>query len=157
MQDVERVTQIKSLAQPGWARGPRVQAEPLRVVLRPERLDRIGGHRGRGRDVWEQLAVRSPELKRAVGLSIDLIALLVHSAMVPATEQREVRERGWAPVRPMMEVMALPERQPAAREAAALVAVVERAPQCRRNRASPGPDHKGAPVLVVPQYNPSLL
>ena len=51
MQDVERVTQIQSLAQPGRARRPRVQAEPLRVVLRAERLDRIRGHRGRGRDV----------------------------------------------------------------------------------------------------------
>ena len=40
MQDVERVTQIQALAQPGWARRPRVQAEPLRVVLRAERLPR---------------------------------------------------------------------------------------------------------------------
>ena len=75
MQDGERVAQIQALAQPGRARRPRVQAEPLRVVLRAERLDRIGGHRGRGRDVGEQLAVRSPELQRAVGLSLDLIAL----------------------------------------------------------------------------------
>ena len=51
MQDVERVTQIQALAQPGRARRPRVQAEPLRVVLRAERLDRIGGPRGRGRNV----------------------------------------------------------------------------------------------------------
>ena len=70
-----------------------------------------------------------------------------------ATEQREVRQRGRAPVRPMMEVMALPERQPAAREAAALVAVVERAPQGRRNRPRPGPDLHGAPVLVVPHHH----
>jgi hypothetical protein len=131
MQDVERVAQIQALAQPGRARRARVQAEPLGVVLHAERLGRIGGHRGRGRDVGEQLAVRSPELQRAVGLSIDLVALLVHRAVMAATEQREVRERGRAPVRPMMEVMALPERQPTAREAAALVAVVERTPQCR--------------------------
>jgi hypothetical protein len=51
MQDVERVAQIQALAQPGRARRARVHAEPLRVVLRPERLDRIGGHRRRGRDV----------------------------------------------------------------------------------------------------------
>jgi hypothetical protein len=85
MQDSERVTQIQALAQPGRARRPRVQAESLRVVLRAKRLDRIGGHRGRGRDVGEQLAVRSPELKIAVRLSIDLIALLVHRAMMPFT------------------------------------------------------------------------
>src|SRR5688572_6150372 len=100
MQDVECVTQIQSLTHPGRAGRPRVQAKSLRVVLRAERLDRIGGHCGRGRNVWEQLAVRSPELKRAVGLSIDLIALLVHRAVVPATEQREVRERGRAPLGP---------------------------------------------------------
>ena len=70
MQDVERVTQIQALSQPGRARRPRVQAEPLRVVLRAKRLDRIGRHRGWRRDVGEQLAVRSPELKRAVGLSL---------------------------------------------------------------------------------------
>ena len=81
MQDGERVSQIQALAQPGRARRPRVHAEPLRVVLRPERLDRIRGHCRRGRDVGEQLAVRSPELQRAVGLSIDLIALLVHGAV----------------------------------------------------------------------------
>ena len=57
----------------------------------------------------------------------------------------------------MMEVMALPERQPAAREAAALVAVVERAPQCRRNRPGPGPDLHGAPVLVVPHHHPARV
>jgi hypothetical protein len=157
MQDVERVTQIQPLAQPGRARRPRVQAEPLRIVLRPVRLDRIGGHRGRRRDVGQQPAIWSPELKRTVGLSLDLIALLVHGAVVPATEQREVRQRGWAPVRPMMEVMALTERQPAAREATALVTMVERAPQCRRNRPRPGPDLQGAPVLVVPHHHPARV
>ena len=157
MQDVERVTQIQSLPQPGRAGRARVEVESLRVVLRPEGLDRIGWHRGRGREVGEQLAVRSPELKRAIGLSIDLIALLVHRAVVPATEQREVRQRGRAPLRPMMEVMALPERQPAAREATALVAVVERAPQCRPNRAGPSADLHGAPVLVVSHHHPARV
>ena len=67
MQDVDRVAQIEALPQPGRACRPRVEAEPLRVVLRSERLDRIGGYRGRGRDLGEQLAVRPPELQRAVG------------------------------------------------------------------------------------------
>ena len=51
MQDVERVTQIQPLAQPRRARRPRVEVEPLRVVLCSERLDRIGGHRGWRRNV----------------------------------------------------------------------------------------------------------
>jgi len=109
MQDIERVTQIQALAQPGRARRPRMQVEPLCVVLRPERLDRIGGHRGRRRNVGDEQAIRAPELQRAVGLSLDLIALLVHRAVMPATEQREIRQRGRAPVRPMMEVMTLPD------------------------------------------------
>src|SRR5688572_17402671 len=106
--------------------------EPLRLVLRPQGLDRIGGHRGRGRHLGQQPAVRSPELERAVGLSIDLIAFLVHGAVMAATEQSEVRERGRAALGPMMEVMSLPEPEAAAREAAALVSMMERAPQCGR-------------------------
>ena len=109
MQDVDRPAQIQALAQPGRARRPRVEAEPLRVVLRAEGLDRIGGHRGRRRDLGQEPAVRPPELQRAVGLSIDLVALLVHRAVVPATEQGEVRERGRAALRPVTDVMALAE------------------------------------------------
>ena len=85
MQHVDRVTQIQTLAQPRRARRPRVQAEPLCLVLCAERLDRIGRHGGRRRDIRQQPAVRSPELQRTVGLSIDLIALLMHRAMVAAT------------------------------------------------------------------------
>jgi hypothetical protein len=83
-----------------------------------------------------------------------LIAELLEAAdVMAATEYREIRQRGRAALRPMMEVMALPERQPAAREAAALVAMVERAPQCGRNRPRPGPDLHGAPLLVVPHHH----
>ena len=51
----------------------------MRVVLRAERLDRIGGHRGGRWDVGEQLAVRSPELQRAVGLALDRLMGLVEA------------------------------------------------------------------------------
>jgi hypothetical protein len=128
MQDVDRAAHIQALPQPGRAGRPRVQAEPLRVVLRAERLDWIRGHRGRGRDVGHKPAVWPPELQRAVGPSIDLITLLVDRAVVSATEQREVRECSRAPLCPVADVMSLAERQPAAREATALVAMVERAP-----------------------------
>jgi len=86
-----------------------MQAESLRIVPCPERLDRIGGHRGRRRDLGQGPAVRPQEPERAVGLPIDLVALLVHGAMVPATEERKVRERGRAPLRPVAEVMSLGE------------------------------------------------
>ena len=52
-----------------------------------------------------------------------------------------------------MEVMSLPEPEPAAREAAVLVSMMERAPQCGRNRPGAGPDLDGAPVLVMPHYH----
>jgi hypothetical protein len=153
MQDVDRAAHIEALPQPGRARRARVEAQALRLVLRPQLLDWIGGHRGRGRDVGHKPAVGPPELQRAVGLSIDLIALFVHRAVMSATEQGEVGERGRAALRPVLNVMPLTEGKPAAREATALVSVVERAPQGGRNRPGPGPDLDGAPVLVVPHHH----
>ncbi len=88
MQDADRPSDVQALAQPACARRPRVQAEPLRVVLGSESLGRIGGHyRGR-RDIGQEPAVRPPEMERAVGLSIHLVAFLVDRAVVPATEER---------------------------------------------------------------------
>jgi hypothetical protein len=51
MQDVDRPAQIQTLSQPQRARRPRMKAQPLRVVPRSKNLDRIGGHRGRRRDL----------------------------------------------------------------------------------------------------------
>jgi len=50
----------------------------------------------------------------------------VDRAVVPATEQGEIRQRGGTALRPVTNVMALSEADPTAREAAAAVAVVER-------------------------------
>jgi hypothetical protein len=134
-----------------------VEVKPLRVVLSAERLHRIGGHCGRGWDVGQHPAVRPPELKRAVGLSIDLIALLVHRPVVSPAQKGEVGERGGAALRPVFDVMALAEREPAPREATALVAMVERTPQCGGNRPGPRPDLHGAAVLVVPHHHPARV
>jgi hypothetical protein len=153
MQDVERPGQIQALPQPVRARRPRVEAEPLRVVVGAEGLDRIGGHRGRRRDLGQGPAVRPPEPEGPVGLSRHGVALLVDRAVVPATEQHEVRERGRAALRPVADVMPLAEPEPAAREAAAPVPVVERAPQRRGDRPGPGPDLQEAPVRVVPHHH----
>jgi hypothetical protein len=89
MQDVDHPADIQAFPQPARARRPRVEVEPLRVVLRPEDLDRLGGHPGRWRDVGERLAVRSSEAEHTVGRSIDLVPLLVDRAMVPAAERFE--------------------------------------------------------------------
>ena len=134
-----------------------MESEPLRVVPRPEHLDGVGGHRGRGRHLGQRPAVRPPEPQRAVGLSFYLVALLVHRAVVPATEHGQVRERGRAALRPVAHVMPLAEREAAAREAAASVAVVERASQRRRNRPGPRPDLHDAAGFVVPHHHPARV
>ncbi len=67
MQDVDRPAEIQALPEPERARRPRVESEALRLVPRPEGLDRISGHRDRRRDVGQQAAVRPPEPERAVG------------------------------------------------------------------------------------------
>ena len=105
-----------------------MQAKPLRVVARSENLHGIVRHLRRRRQLGQNLAVRAAEAKRAVGLSLELVAPLVDGAVVPATEQGEVRERGGAPLCPVPDVMSLAERQPAAGEAAAPVTVMERPP-----------------------------
>ena len=69
-----------------------MDAEPLRLVPRPEGLDGIRGRRSGRRHLGQEAPVRTPEVELAVRLSIHRVALLVDRAVVPATEQREVRE-----------------------------------------------------------------
>src|SRR6266404_3836735 len=113
MQDIDRPAEIEALAEPARARRARVQAEPLNIVLGSKDLDRMFGHCRRRRDIWQDTPVWTPELKRVVGLSIDPIALLVDRAVVPATQQREIRERRRAAFGPVTHVKPLAERQPA--------------------------------------------
>ena len=103
-----------------------METEPLRVVLLSEGLDWIGGYCGRRRDIRKGPTVPPTEGERAVGLSIHLVALLVYRAVVPATEQREVRQRGGPALRPVPHVMPLAQWEPAARETAAAVPMVQR-------------------------------
>ena len=109
MQDIDRPADIQTLSLPARARGLRVEAEAVRDVCGPEHLDRIGRHPGRRRDLGQRPAIRPPELECAVRLSIDVIALLVDRPVVPATEQREIRQRGRAACRPVPDVMPLTE------------------------------------------------
>ena len=60
----------------------RGQDQPLRVVPRSENLHRVIGHLGRRRDLGQEPAVRAAEAQLAVGVSIELVALLVDGAMV---------------------------------------------------------------------------
>jgi hypothetical protein len=105
-----------------------VQDKPLRVVPRSQDFHGIAGHCRRRRDLGHKPAVRAAEPKLSVRLSVELVALLVNGAVMPATEQGEIRERGGAPLCPMTDVMSLPEPKPAARETAAAVSMMERPP-----------------------------
>src|SRR5216117_288711 len=94
MQDVDRPAHVQAPPQPARRGSPRVQDEPLRSVPRPQKLHGIARHFKRRRDFWQNPAIRAAEPKLAVGLSIELVALLVDGAVVPATEQSEIRECG---------------------------------------------------------------
>ena len=102
MQDVDGPADVQALAQPARHRRPRVQAKALGVVSRSQDLRGIAGHGGRGRHLGQQPAVRASEAKLAIGVSIDLVALLVDGAVVAAAEQCEVRESGGAASCPVM-------------------------------------------------------
>ena len=72
----------------------------MRVVLGFESACRIRGHQRGGRNVRQEATVWPTELEGAAGVAIDLVTLLMDRAVVPATEQREVRERRRATVSP---------------------------------------------------------
>ena len=105
-----------------------MQDKSLRIVPRSQDFHWIAGHFRKMRDLGQRPPVRAAEPKLSVRLSVELVALLVNGAVVPATEQGEIRERGGAPLCPVTDVMSLPEPEPAAREAAAAVSVMERPP-----------------------------
>ena len=71
-------------------------------------------------------------------------------AVVASAQERKVRQRGGPALRPVPDVMALRVAPAAAREAAAVIPLLEGAPEGRRDRPRPGPDLGDAPVGVVP-------
>ena len=128
VQDVDRPAHVQAFPQPTRHRRACVDPQPLRLVPRAQNVDGIVRHVWPSRNFGQRPAVRAPELELAVGLSLHLVTLLVHRAVMAATEQRQVRERGRPALGPVADVMALTERKAAAREATAFVAMVEHAP-----------------------------
>ncbi len=63
------------------------------VVPRSESLHGIAGHVRGSRHLGQKLAVRAAEAKRAVELSVDLVAVLVNGAVVATTQERKIRKR----------------------------------------------------------------
>jgi hypothetical protein len=90
MQDGNGPVHVQTLAQPARTRRPRVEVEPVCLVLCSQSQDGIGGYRGRRRDFGDHHATGAAEAERAVGQSLHLIARLVHRAVVAATERRQI-------------------------------------------------------------------
>jgi hypothetical protein len=78
-----------------------------------------------GRHVGQDLAARPAERKLAGRPALDLVALFVDRAVVPAAEQGKVRQRGGTALGPVTDVMALADSHSTAGEAAAPITVVE--------------------------------
>src|SRR5438093_374265 len=157
VQDVDRPAYVQAFPQPTRHRRACVDPKPLRRVPRSQNVGGIVRHVWRRRDFGQWPAVRAQESQFAVGQSLHLITLLVHRAMVAPTEQRQVRERGRAALRPVANVMALAEREAAAREAATFVAVVEHAPERGRNGPGTGADLFDPAIRSVPHHHPARV
>src|SRR5438132_3726586 len=98
-------------------------------------------------------AVRATESQLAVGLSLDLVAFFVDGAMMTTTEQGEIRERRGASVSPVADVMTLAEPQPTAGKAAPAIAMMQGAPQRRRNRSRPRTDFDDPAIGIVSHHD----
>jgi hypothetical protein len=157
MQDVDRVADVEVLAEPARHRCPRVECQARVSVVSAQHAHRIGRQRGSARHVRQEPTVRPPEPKPSVGESIDPITLLVHRAVVSATQEREIRELRGPALSPVMDVVSLPDTHAAAREATPVVAMVQRPPESRRDRAGPGADLRHAPVRVMAHDDPARI
>ena len=138
MQDVDSPTHVQRLAPPRRHRGARVEIQPLGLVSRSERVHWIIRHSGRHRSIRQRPPIGTPEPQLAIGASIELEALFMDGAVMTTAQESEIGQRGGATLGPVTDVMALAEANAAAGEAAAVVSVVERAPQGGRNRATTG-------------------
>jgi len=134
-----------------------VQVDPVCLVLCAQRVHGIARYRGRRRDLRQDLTVRATEAKLAIGLSSELIAFFVNGAVMPATEQGEIRKRGGSAIGPVTDVMTLAEANPAAREATGAVAMVERAPCRGWDRARTRCDLDRVSLAIVSHHHPARV
>ena len=108
VKDVDRPANIQSSAEP--ARTLRMDVETAREVVGPKSTERISGHSGRMWDLGQRSPVRPAELARTVEPTLHAETVLVDRAMMPAAEQREVRQRRRPTLRPVANVVALAAR-----------------------------------------------
>src|SRR6266436_3502872 len=140
MQDVDRIHDVEGLAQPPRAQRLRVQAKADGLVPRPQHPNGIVAPLRWSRHVRQKSPVRPAESQLAVRLSYHLKSFLVNGTVMPPTQHCEVRESGRPTLGPVTDVMPLAERDSAPRKPAPAVAMVQRAPDRRRNRPRPRAD-----------------
>src|SRR4029453_4606097 len=112
---------------------------------------------GRWRNVGYDATIWPPEAQLAIRVAIDLVALLVDGAMVTATQHDQIGQGGGPAVCPVMDVVALNERQATSWKAAPLVAVQERKTKGRGDRAGPRADFYRAAVDVMAHDHPARI
>jgi hypothetical protein len=127
-----------------------VQLKALRLMTGSQRADRILGYRGRSGHIGQHAAIGSPELEHVVRPARHPVSLFVDRAMMTATQQDEVSQRGRPPVRPVPHVMPFRDPHPAPRESTILVSMVQGAPQRGRDRSRARADLQYPPLLIVP-------
>jgi hypothetical protein len=125
MQDVDRVAHVQTFAQPLWSGRARVQIHGGRPVPGSQNTERIVSNPGRRWHLRQQLASRTAEPQLPIRIALDLNALFVHRPVVSAAQDRKVRERRGPALRPVLDVMTLPEPHPAPREPAAAVSMLQ--------------------------------
>src|SRR5262249_57031538 len=88
---------------------------------------------------------------------LDLIALFVNGAVVPATEHGEVGKDRRATVGPVTDVMPLAKPHTTPRETTTVITMQQRSSYRRRNRPGPGA-HLGHPALAAVRHqNPGRV
>jgi hypothetical protein len=128
MQHVDGIADVEALSEPSGFRCARVDGDAFGGVLCAKHRNGIGRYRRSRRHCEDDGAVRPPEAQLAVRLSLDLKSFFVNRAVVSTTQHREIRQGCGTAVRPMADVMTLPELASAAGEATALVAMFKRTP-----------------------------
>jgi hypothetical protein len=138
MQDADRPADVQTLSLPTGRRCTCIDLDAPRIVLRAYRVGRIRRHCCRRQHVGQRSPVGPSEAELTIGLAFHLITLFVNGPVMPPTEHREIRECRRSAMRPMPE---------------ALVAVVKRTSQRRRNRSCARADLDNAPIRIVTHYH----
>src|SRR5262245_37049113 len=149
MQHVDGPAHVQSLAEPGWARRPRVDMQALCVMTLADRLDGVVRQRTRRRDIGSRGAVWPQKAERAIRRVDDPIAIFVDGPVKTKTEPHENAQNGRPALGPVADIVAPPPSELAAREAARSVSMLQGAPQRGRDRPGAGSDLEQSVLLVV--------